>query len=59
MAKILLVEDNSINQLVATRMLAKLGYEVDVASDGVEALRCLGESSYNLIVSDMRMPGLD
>ncbi len=47
-----------IRELVAT-ILSERGYEVDVASDGVEALHCLGKSSYDLIVSDMRMPGLD
>jgi CheY-like chemotaxis protein len=47
-----------IRDLMAT-ILSERGYEVKVASDGIEALRSLDERSYDLIVSDMRMPGLD
>jgi CheY-like chemotaxis protein len=47
-----------IRDLVATILSAR-GYEVNEASDGIEALRSLGERSYDLIISDMRMPGLD
>ena len=47
-----------IRDLVAT-ILSVRGYEVEVASDGLEALRSLDARSYDVIVSDMRMPGLD
>ena len=47
-----------IRDLVAAILSAR-GYQVEVASDGVEALRYLGEWSYDLVVSDMRMPELD
>jgi len=54
--KILLVEDNSINQLVATAMLKKMGYSVDVADDGKIALEKVQENHYDLIFMDCQMP---
>jgi signal transduction histidine kinase/CheY-like chemotaxis protein len=60
-AKILLVEDNLINQLVATEMLSHLGHEVDVAENGLEALRVLNDDDvqYDLILMDCQMPEMD
>jgi signal transduction histidine kinase/ActR/RegA family two-component response regulator len=57
--RILVVEDNSINQKVATVMLTKLGYQVDVANNGFEALSALGSLSYDLVLMDCFMPRMD
>jgi two-component system sensor histidine kinase/response regulator len=57
--KILVVEDNTINQKVAARILARFGYEVDVAGNGNEALEALGLRKYDLIFMDVQMPGMD
>ncbi|OYY94842.1 MAG: hypothetical protein B7Y41_04600 [Hydrogenophilales bacterium 28-61-23] len=56
---VLLVEDNRINQIVATSMLTKLGLSYDIASHGGEALQHLREHGYDLILMDMQMPELD
>jgi PAS domain S-box-containing protein len=57
--KILLVEDNLINQKVALLSLKKLGYQADVANNGLEALAKLKEKSYQLILMDIQMPEMD
>jgi hypothetical protein len=57
--RLLLVEDNLINQKLAVRLLKKLGYEVDVAGNGCEALAILSERSYGAIVMDCQMPEMD
>ena len=57
--KILLVEDNLINQLISTRMLERLGHAVTVAGDGREALDCVRKDVFDLIVMDVQMPELD
>jgi len=57
--QILLVEDNLVNQKVAVRMLQKLGYQVDVASNGREALTVYHTKPYALILMDCQMPELD
>ena len=56
---ILLVEDNTINQRVATRMLEKLGHRVVIASDGVEAVTAFANSHFDLVLMDMQMPVMD
>jgi CheY-like chemotaxis protein len=58
-ARILLVEDNKINQKVALLMLKNLGYPVDVASNGLDALNALDEEHYDLILMDCMMPEMD
>ncbi len=56
---ILLIEDNEVNQRVATRILEKAGYRVTVAENGRIALDALERDTYDLIVSDVQMPVLD
>lgn len=57
--RILVVEDNTVNQLVATGMLAALGYEADLARDGLEAVEQTAARLYDLVLMDIRMPRLD
>lgn len=57
--KILVVEDNLINQKVVLALLRKSGYQADVATNGVEALTAFGESAYDLILMDINMPEMD
>jgi signal transduction histidine kinase/CheY-like chemotaxis protein len=57
--KVLVVEDNTTNQLVATKMLRKLGCEAQVASNGLEAVEDFGKSRYDLILMDCQMPVMD
>jgi len=54
--RILLVEDNNINQRVATAMLNKLEYAVDIATNGFEALEALKHNTYALVIMDLQMP---
>ena len=56
---ILLAEDNITNQQVATGILKKLGFKVDIANHGEEALLRLEEKSYDLILMDVQMPIMD
>ncbi|HMI01578.1 MAG TPA: PAS domain S-box protein [Pedobacter sp.] len=57
--KILVVDDNEINILVAGRMLSKWGFELDFASGGVEAIAKVKCNKYDLIFMDIKMPGID
>ena len=57
--KILLVEDNVTNQLIAIKLLEKLGYKPDVAVNGLEALHAVGEKKYDMIFMDCQMPEMD
>ena len=56
---ILLVDDNAINLKVASRMLERMGYIVDQATNGLEALHALEGKSYDLILMDIQMPEMD
>ena len=58
-ARVLLVEDNEINQEVALELLRSVGLEADVANHGVEALEKLMAGTYDLILMDMQMPVMD
>jgi PAS domain S-box-containing protein len=57
--RVLLVEDNRVNQLLATQMLKKLGTLVDVANNGEEAIQCLEEGPYDVVLMDIQMPVMD
>ncbi len=57
--KILLAEDNPVNQKVATRILARLGYRADVTANGLETLEALNRQRYNIIFMDVQMPEMD
>ncbi|MDD2112074.1 response regulator [Pseudomonas asiatica] len=58
-ARILLVEDNPVNQLVAKGMLAKLGCQVQLATQGAEALELLEQDEFDLVLMDCNMPVMD
>jgi CheY-like chemotaxis protein len=57
--RILVVEDNEVNQLVARSMAARLGYAVDVVSDGTQAVSITAEISYGAVLMDCHMPVMD
>ena len=59
MKNVLVAEDNPINQLVATRMLAKLGVGADVAANGRKAVAMSELQPYDLIFMDCHMPEMD
>ncbi len=58
-ARILVVEDNPLNQKVAVAMLERLGYGTEIASSGKDALRFVDEGKYDLIFMDCQMPEMD
>ncbi len=57
--RVLVVEDNELNQIVAIGMLKHLGYLADLAQDGRTALRMLAQGKYDAVLMDCQMPGLD
>ena len=56
---ILLAEDNLVNQIVTQKMLRHLGYNSDVAANGIEALRAMENQFYKIILMDIQMPEMD
>ena len=58
-ARILLVEDNEVNQLVAAEMLKSAGYRCEIRSNGRQALEALAETDFDLVLMDCQMPEMD
>ncbi len=57
--RILIAEDNPVNQKVARLVLNKMGYTPDIAANGVEALRMVKEGTYDVVLMDIQMPEMD
>jgi CheY-like chemotaxis protein len=57
--RILLAEDNPVNQKLALRLLDRMGYHADVAGNGLEAIAALEGSAYDVVLMDIQMPELD
>jgi PAS domain S-box-containing protein len=56
--RILVVEDNLVNQKIAIRTLSRMGYRADLANNGIEALRALESIPYDLVLMDVHMPDM-
>src|SRR5690606_3273192 len=57
--RILLAEDNQVNQRVALRMLDRMGYRAEVAANGKEVLEALERQPFDVILMDVQMPEMD
>ena len=57
--RILLAEDNAVNQMLALRLLERMGYVADVATSGVEVLDALAREPYDVVLMDVQMPEMD
>lgn len=57
--KILVAEDNAVNQLLVVMILKKLGYDPDIANDGLLAVKALEKQDYDLVLMDVQMPVMD
>ena len=57
--RILLAEDNLVNQKLALRLLQQMGYRADLASNGLEAVESIGRQIYDVVLMDVQMPELD
>ena len=58
-ARILVAEDNPVNQIIAVKMLKKLGHYADVVANGFEAIDALRNAPYDLVLMDCQMPECD
>ena len=57
--RILIAEDNEVNQMVASAILTRVGFECDVVADGRQAVEAVRENDYDLVLMDCQMPGMD
>jgi len=57
--RILVAEDNIVNQKVALRILEKMGYRADIASNGIEAIQAIERQKYDVLLMDVMMPEMD
>ena len=57
--RILLAEDNVVNQKLALRLLQQMGYRADVASNGIEAIQSVRRQTYDVVLMDVQMPEMD
>ncbi len=57
--RVLLVEDNAVNQMLAMAILKKAGHRVDLATDGVEAVESVSHNVYDVVLMDIQMPNMD
>jgi len=57
--RILLAEDNVVNQKLALRLLQQMGYRADLASNGLEAVESIARQTYDVVLMDVQMPELD
>jgi CheY-like chemotaxis protein len=57
--RILLAEDNVVNQKLAMRLLQQMGYRADLASNGIEAVECVKRQPYDVVLMDVQMPEMD
>jgi CheY-like chemotaxis protein len=57
--RILLAEDNVVNQKLALRILQQMGYRADLASNGIEAVESVERQTYDVILMDVQMPEMD
>jgi signal transduction histidine kinase/DNA-binding response OmpR family regulator len=57
--RILLAEDNAVNQKLALRLLQQMGYRADLASNGIEAVESVQRQAYDVVLMDVQMPELD
>ena len=57
--RILLAEDNVVNQKLAMRLLLQMGYRADLASNGAEAIECVQRQPYDVVLMDVQMPEMD